>query len=682
MKKICVIQQDSNDCGVACVATILKTYKVPVEVNQLRSITRTDKYGTTAYGIREALNGYGFHSQVLKGTEWSEEIILPCIAHLVLENGLHHYVVVYKVSKKTVVFADPAKGIVSEVSDEFFDKWTGIIITALFDRSALVVIDKSNKFKLSNLMKGNIPIFVLLFLASLIYTILGICGSFFFKLTIDDYINSFSVNNIRNILILFMLIYIFYCFLDFFRNYVMIYLSKRIDINLITSLYKKMISIDYLSLSKWTTGDLVTRFNDTEKIRNFISVFVVSIVLDGLLMVSSGIVIFYQNKNVFLVCIGIAFFYVLIFLIFYKVIERTERELLIENANLTSYIVDSISGLEFLKLHNVLEYSNQIFEIKFIKFLSQVFKIESIEVKRNLLRGLVKYIGGLIIVYIGVIEIINARLTVGALVTINALLLYFVGPIDRLLSYQKEREQTKVSLSRYSEIYSEPEFKNGKLSFINGDIEFNNVEFSYNIRRTIIKNISFTLTKGSHLFIVGESGSGKSTILSILSKLYKPNNGEVKIAGVDIFNVDNDEYLERVGYVSQNLYLPFPTIYENIVGNRKVDERVITKVINGIGLDKVFTNLENGLYTVLENGGSNLSAGERQKVLLASILVKNVDILLLDEVTSFQDEESEKQIMNFITNNYKGKTIIQVVHKLELTNYGDKVLLVKDGEIT
>ena len=257
MKYYCIKQHDITDCGAACLATISKQNGYKIGITKIREVAGTDKQGTNAYGIIKAAEQLGFSAKGVKGNKeaFFSEFPLPCIAHVIVDGNLLHYVVIHKITKKQVVIADPGRGIIKLTPEEFFGEiheenkppkyqWSGI----------LILLVKNETFKKGDETKGLFSRFfhllipqkklmIHIFVASLLYTILGILGAFYFKALVDDVLPDGLTKTLTTLSIGVILLNVFKVLLDAFRSHLLLYLSQKLDIALLLGYYRHVIEL-------------------------------------------------------------------------------------------------------------------------------------------------------------------------------------------------------------------------------------------------------------------------------------------------------------------------------------------------------------------------------------------------------------------------------------------------------
>ncbi len=281
----------------------------------------------------------------------------------------------------------------------------------------------------------------------------------------------------------------------------------------------------------------------------------------------------------------------------------------------------------------------------------------------------------------------NSSLSVGDITVLVALLGKMYGPVNSLLNIQVEWIRSMALFTRIFEYYDMPiEIKNDENAIIpksvKGDIEFKNVEFSYDGERKILQDVSFKLESGHSIALVGPSGSGKSTIANLIPRLYDVLGGSVTLDGMDVRKLDLEFLRDNVGIVSQETYLFNGTIRDNLLYAREdATEEDLIEACKKANIYDFIEKQENGFDTMVGNRGLKLSGGEKQRLSIARVLLKNPALLIFDEATASLDSISESKIQEAIDPIIDSRTSILIAHRLSTILAADEILVIKDGRI-
>lgn len=689
-KYYCIKQHDITDCGAACIATICKQYGLSISISKIREVAGTDKKGTNAYGLVKAAKELGFSAKGVKGEPEAiySEIPLPAIAHVIINENLLHYVVVHSISREKIIIADPGEGLVTYTPDEFFEIWTGVLLimtpTASFAKGDET---KSIYKRFFHLVKPQRSLFINIFIASLLYTVLGILGAFYFKFLIDDILHYNLKKTLHVISVGVIVLNLVKILLGAFRSHLLLYLSQRIDIPLILGYYDHVLDLPLNFFGTRRIGEIVSRFMDASKIREAISGATLTIMIDTFMAIVGGIILYIQNATLFTISIIMLVCYCLIVFLFNKPINRVEREVMESAAQLNSYLIESLNGIETVKAYNSEDKCKLQTEKNFVRFLKRIFKSGKVMNYQSSLSTLVASIGGVVILWVGAYKVINGDMTIGQLITFNSLLIYFVDPVKNLINLQPMMQTAIVASDRLGEILDlevekdKDEIRKLSPSSLEGRIQFKNVDFRYGTRALVLKNINLDIQKGQRIALVGESGSGKTTLVKLLLNLYQAENGDITINDNNIKDINMSVLREKIAYVPQSTFLFSGTIEENL---RLGNDATMDEIVAASKLTKThdFVNeLPVRYKSKLEENGTNLSGGQRQRIAITRAILKNPDIMILDEATSNLDSITEKAIDRTINNLDNRVTTIVIAHRLSTIKKCDAIYVLEKGEI-
>lgn len=681
IRKYPFIKQDNiKDCGCACLGMIINFYGGNLPIDQIRDLTKTDKNGTTAFHIIEACKSIGFNAEGIKTSLEQlnkENLILPCIAHVVIDGKYKHFVVIYKIDfkNKKIIIADPSCSIKKITFSEFQKMWSGVLIT-LYPLKKLPLTQNISfiDFLLKIIRLHKAFIFNIIIL-SIFITIFSVISSFYMKNILD----AINYNNLTIIFIFFLFINIFKILSDFFRNKLLIYLNQKIDLLLTLDTYKKIISLPYNYYHTRTTGDIISRVNDLSIIRNMITKVSLSLFIDLPLALVTFIIFYIINTKLFFISLIIVFIYLLLMIFSKNRITNNINTIQVNKSETMSYMIETINGFETVKsVGNEAQIIDK-FEKKYVKFLKNIFKFDNYNNIISILKDLVNAMGYLIIIYVGAEMVILGNLTFGDLLVFVNLLNYFLEPIKNIIDLNSEIKEAKNSLRRILELFKN---ENKKQTFIDNlkvkEISFNNLSYSYDYKEKQLKNINLKLKK-QKILILGKSGSGKSTLFKLLMKYYEIPRNQITINGYDINDYKDDVIKQNFSYISQNEILYTDSIYNNLKIDKNITDEQIIEISKKCFIDEFLNDL--GLNMLIEENGYNLSGGQRQRIILARALLKNFEVLIIDEGLSQIDINLERKILKNLFKMYENKMMIVISHRLDNMDLYDRVIELKNGEI-
>lgn len=664
-------QEGLKDCAAACMQMIIKYYNGYISINDLNEMLETTKEGVNAFKIIEVSNKIGFKATGIRLNllELNKSVTLPVIAHVVI-NNYNHYIVVYKIDsfKKSVIIADPQSKIKTISFKEFESIWTNVIIN-LYPVKPIEHRNYEKHLNYKNIiLKNKKTIFQLCYI-SFIYMILSIVASFYMKYVFDNYLSNFHL--IFTVFILFIIINLYKIFTNLIRTKILIDLNKNIDIDLSLDIFSKILSLPYGYYRNKTTGEIITRYTELSKIRETISKVLLTLFLDLPLCITSFIIMYFLNSKLTMISLIAVLLYTVIVIVYNRILNDTILEAQIKKAEMNTVLIESINGFETIKGLNLYDYINLKFENKYIKYLKNVIKIDSIlNIKENL-KEIVNQLIEMIIIFTGVIYVRSETITIGTLMTYNSILVFFLAPIRNLLSLDNSIIESKRIVKRVNEMIKKEENVK-KINIVYGDILIKSLSFKQN-EKIILNKINLHISKGEKVIITGKSGSGKSTLLKILMNYYNDYQGEIKINGINIKSIN----LKNV-YISQNETLFTDTIYNNIVlGN---NDSNFSEVVKMCYVDEII-NSNLGYNQIIEENGFNISGGQKQRIILARSIINEFDLLLIDEGLNQIDVELERKILKNLFNKFHDKTIIIVSHRLENMDLYDKLIKLENGKV-
>ena len=481
---------------------------------------------------------------------------------------------------------------------------------------------------------------------------------------------------------------VFKVMLNAFRSHLLLYLSQKLDIALLLGYYRHVIELPMNFFGTRRVGEIISRFNDAGKVRDAISGATLTIMIDTLMATAGAIILYTQNAKLFGIAVIMVILYVIIVIGFNKSFEELNRRHMESGAQLTSYMVESLNGIQTVKAYNAERKANRETEIKFVKLLRSVFHLSWVSNLQVSLKTFVELVGGVVILWVGGISVINGEMTMGALVTFNSLLVYFLDPVKNLIGLQPQVQTAVVAADRLGEILDLEAEKTGqeyrKLTPTNleGDIEIKNLNFRYGTRRLVLEDINITIKKGQKVAFVGESGSGKTTLSKLLLRMYEAEEGDILINGNNIEDIQLECLRERIAYIPQETFLFSGSIMDNLtLGMDDVTTDEVIEAAKKAQAHDFINELPLRYETWLEENGSNLSGGQRQRLAIARAMLKKPDILVLDEATSNLDAITERALDTTIRDFCQHMTTIFIAHRLSTIKNCDRIYVLEKGRI-
>jgi len=644
-----VYQRNTKDCGVACLLTIIKHYEGCNTFENIRYLTKCSDNGITALNIIEASKKLGFNSKGLKcNYEDLFNLHLPLICHLTLKNGYNHYVVLHKVSKESVLIFDPYYGKKKYKKSEFLELWTNVVIELKPFRK-LDFIKENNSYYLKEIIKNNKASYFVIVIISFLIVMTSLINNSYFKILIDS-------KNTQNTFFIFGFIIIFKEIINLIRNNTLIKLESNILKELNLNTHKRLLSLPYYYFNSRTSGDIITKFNDLEYIKNLLVNVPVYLLIDITLLIFTSVILINISKKLFIIFLVSCLSYLLILLIYDKKIKKLVEINQESNELKNTYLNENITAINSIKNMNISSYRYNLFKSVYHNYIKNMINYEKTYVNISFIKNIILFTSINLILYIGIDLVNNEIITLSNLVLFNSLMIYFIEPLNELYELSPLIKSGINAVKRVGEIYNIKinDYKVNKLN--NYNILFKNLSYSYDGCNNVFNNFNYLINEKDKVFVMGESGSGKSTLFKVLSKVYEIDEG-IFLGNNNLKEVDVSDIIT---YTSDNERLFNDTLRNNIVLNN--DEDNMNKVLEITKVKEILDKRSITLNNIILEGGTNLSKGERQKIILSRVLLKKSNILILDESLSGVEIEEEYEIMKNILDAFKDKTIIYISH--------------------
>ena len=691
MKSSTLIKQhDMRDCGAACLASVAGHYGLQLPIAKIRQLCHTDKRGTNALGLIQGLEQMGFNAKGVKASlENLPQAPLPAIAHTIFKEQYQHYVVIYKVHKGKISVMNPAYGKIETYTTEEFAKiWTGVLILLEPNEYFEQRNEKTGLYqRFYQLIQPHRSILLQALVGAIFYTILGLSSSIYIQ-KITDYVLVDGNRRLLNLLSVIMIVLLlFQIFLGVMKSVLTLQTGQKIDKYLILGYYKHLLKLPQRFFDTMRVGEIISRVNDAVKIRTFINDVSIQIVVNVFIVLFSFALMFTYYWKLALIVALVIPFYLGIYAITNWLNKKVERRMMEESAELESHLVESLNAVKTIKQFGAEFYANNKTDIHFSTLLKTIYK----SVLNSLFSGnaseSVSRIFTIVLLWVGAGYVIDREITPGELLSFYALIGYFTSPVSQLIGMNKSIQNALIASDRLFEIMDlEQEEVTDKIELTAeqiGNINFENVNFSYGSRREVFKDFSCVIEKGKTTAIVGESGSGKTTLATLIQNLYPVNSGKITIGDYEVQYLSHYSLRTLIGVVPQQIDLFSGNVIENIAfGEDFPDMQRVIDLTKQLGIISFIEQLPNGFQTHLGENGSQLSGGQRQRIAIARALYKNPEILILDEATSSLDTDSE-QVIQATLNELKrtGKTLIVIAHRLSTIAHSDTILVLKNGQL-
>lgn len=693
-KRHYIAQVDEMDCGVAALAMVLKYYGSTYSLAYLRQKAKTDLEGTTALGLIKTAEKLAFETKAIQADMSLfdvKDLPFPFIAHVIKDGELLHYYVVLAVKHNQIIVADPdpTVGVTKFSQEEFSDEWTGV---ALFiapkpTYQPIKEVDKASLWAFIPILLKQKKLVGNIILAALLITIISILGSYFLQTVIDTYIPNNMRDTLTIVAIGLLLFYVFQSIFTYAQNFLLVILGQRLSIEIILSYLRHIFELPMSFFATRKTGEIISRFNDANKIIDALASSIISIFLDVTIVLIMGVVLMIQNSTLFCITLVVIPIYTAIITLFVKPFEKLNQKEMQSNALLNSAIIEDLHGIETIKALSSETERYQKIDAAFTDYLRKNFNYVKADTLQQVIKGFIQLGLNIVVLWVGAILVMHNRLSIGQLMTYNALLAYFVNPLQNIINLQTKLQSAKVANNRLNEVYLvNSEFtKNRPIKNpeqLIGSIEIQNVDYHYGYGKNVLEQINLIIQPGEKLTIVGMSGSGKSTLVKLLVDFFQPIAGQVTLNQHNVKNIDRKVLRQFINYIPQDPYLFSGTILDNLrLGNRvNITEADVIEACEIAEIKQDIEKMPLQFETLLDEDGNTLSGGQKQRLSIARALLSPAKVLIFDESTSGLDTITESRLVEHLMD-LTDKTIIFIAHRLSIAKKTNNVIVMENGRI-
>ena len=692
-------QTESKDCGPTCIKIIAKHYGKIINTQQLRALSETTREGSSLLGLSDAVESIGFKSLGVKLTyNKLKEAPLPCIVHW----NKNHYVVVYKIKRDIVYISDPAHGLISYTKEEFLSRWIGNNSTEETEEGIALLVEPTPLFYQSEFEKdekfGFKFIFKYLFKYKkfIIQLIIGLLAGSLLQLILPFLTQSIVDVGIKNqdlnfiYLVLFAQLFLFIgkAALEIIRSWILLHLSTRINISLISDFFIKLMKLPISFFDVRMTGDLLQRINDHKRIERILTTSSLTVLFSLFNLVIFSLVLGYYSLQIFGVFVVGSVLYFGWVLFFFKKRKELDYKRFSQVSQEQSKVIELINGMQEIKLHNAERRMRWNWEYVQARLFKIATKSLALEQTQSVGSNFINELKNMFITILSAKLVIDGDITLGMMMAVSYIVGQLNGPITQLINFMRDVQDAKISLDRLGEIHNkEDEEQPGEEKVTNlpenAVIKLNNISFRYTGGlEPVLKDLTLEIPANKITAIVGVSGSGKSTLMKLLLRFYELDKGEIMVNQFNLKNVSQKVWRAHCGVVMQEGYIFNDTIAKNIaVGEDYVDTKKLAHAIDVANISDYIDGLPLGYNTKIGSEGSGLSTGQKQRLLIARSVYKNPKFLFFDEATSALDANNEKTIMEKLNTFFKNKTAVVIAHRLSTVKNAHQIVVLDDGKI-
>lgn len=536
--------------------------------------------------------------------------------------------------------------------------------------------------KLLALLKDYTKIISIIFVCLLISTVLNLCVPLLSRRIMDDGFIGGNKELLIKLVLCSLMVYLVISVIDIIKEKNRINISAKIQYSLSEQAFSHLMKMKASYFNNKNYAEILNNINvDIGNMTSIADEGVFFVVTQAFSMTGGVIGLFILNwRMTILVLLFIPIKYV-VMKKFAKQRKKVMDDFINDSQKYARWFGDTIGGVREVKLFGILNYKHAEFSQKQSKVVERQKKLNILSQWNNIIDTTLVQILVTVIYIIGANLVFKFQLSVGSVFAFITYSAYVTGPISAILNIGYLLSGIIPSTKRYYEFMNlQEETDKGKLikpEF--GNLKLEEVFFSYETDKPILTDVNIEIPKGSKTVLIGKNGSGKSTIINLLTRMYEPTAGQIKLKGVNIFEITLESYRNMISVVSQQIYLFNDTIRNNICIYKKVSDEVIETACKDSGLEDFLKEVS--LDYVVGQNGAMLSGGQKQKIALARALVHDKPIIIFDEVTSNTDVYSEHQINGLLHTRLKEKTVIIITHKQEILQDVDQIVMLKDGAV-
>ncbi|MEQ9358975.1 peptidase domain-containing ABC transporter [Coleofasciculus chthonoplastes] len=532
-------------------------------------------------------------------------------------------------------------------------------------------------------------VLILVFIASFFVQLFGLANPLMIQVIIDKVIVQNSIDTLHVLGFFLVIIAVFEALLTSFRTYLFVDTTNRIDMHLGSEIIDHLVRLPLRYFEKRPVGELASRINELENIRQFLTGTALTVVLDAVFSVLYIVVMFIYSWVLTIVSLGIIPLFVLLTVIVSPIVRRQLRVKAERNAQTQSYLVEVMSGIQTVKAQNIELRTRWQWQERYARYVSAGFKTVLTSTTAGSASNFLNKLSALLVLWVGAYLVLDGQLTLGQLIAFRIISGYVTSPLLRLAQLWQNFQETALSLERLSDIVDSPQEAdeadrlNIPMPAIKGEVEYENLSFRFGTSGPWqLTNINLHFPAGIFVGIVGQSGSGKSTLMKLLPRLYDVDSGRILIDNYDISKVELYSLRRQVGIVPQDSLLFDGTVQDNIaLTNPDASAEEIIAAAKVAAAHEFIMGLSSGYNTRVGERGSSLSGGQRQRIAIARTVLQNPRLLILDEATSALDYDTERQVCLNLIEAFKGRTVFFITHRLTTIRNSDIILMMDKGSV-
>ncbi|EAC4531447.1 ATP-binding cassette domain-containing protein [Listeria monocytogenes] len=680
-----IMQNGEFDCGITCVESMLHYLNCPAEKAYLKKVLNFNEKSIDLRIIYNFFEVIGAKPSIQQFKEKDNGLdrkikadIFPAIALIETGEIIDHFVIIYEMNSKKITISDPARTrIETKETKEFLKKISYLMILSEKENIKSDWEPPTNSiFTIFPFIKKYRRNIVFILIQSIIASSLGIIGTFYMGTMIDIYQNSISKNTFINTITVIAIVFLFIGFMqniiNKIKNKTTITNALSLEKDIISNYFKHIFKMKPDNFHYKKSGDLLSRIDDIVSLINIVIELFVGMIINITVCLFSLIILFVFNYQMSVFIVGCSFLIIYVIRRYYMLIYESNYDSMQEYSAFNTVVIDSVESMSSIKALSIEPLFFEKVSKQLNSFLNITFKLNNLVINNSFLNQLIGVFVNIVVITLGILLVFQKDMTLGELSIFASLCAFYLTSIQSIALSQNEWEKVLVSYHRIKSIFETTQIevdKDDAIELIDEIKSIDLIDFSlYQSENVLLENVDLRIDfSQKNILIQGDSGVGKSSLVHCFNKFNDSYKGEILINTDNIKKISISEIRKKIIYISSNEHLINGTVLENLSLDKKIREVRLYQVCKDFGLLDMILSFPNGFdYPIISNG-ENLSSGQRQRIAIARAVLKQPQIIVLDEGLSNIDELSREAILESLES-YDIKLIYISHHQVDFKN--------------